>query len=114
MPKRSFFSLIDVTQKRKAMKDIFLIEIELNYAFRNRMESASYLLNQMLADGKIQTYGISDDMGRMWITTIAASEFEIWELLGHLPVESAMEPLVTRMLTYNQSIDLQFPAVSMN
>lgn len=96
------------------MKDIFLIEIELNYTFRNHVDDASYLLNQMLADGKIQTYGISGDLNRMWITTIAATEFEIWELLGLLPVEAIMEPLVTRMHTYNQSIDLQFPAVSLN
>lgn len=96
------------------MNDIFLIEIELNYTFRNRLESASYLMNQMLADGKIQTYGISNDLTRMWITSIAASEFEIWELLGHLPIESVLEPIVTRMHTYNQSLELQFPAVSLN
>ena len=96
------------------MKDIFLIEIELNYTFKEQVEPASFLLNQMLADGKIQTYGISDDLNRMWITTIAGTELEIWELLGLLPVEAVMEPLVTRMHTYNQSIDLQFPAVSMN
>ncbi|MCB0689953.1 MAG: hypothetical protein KDC53_25610, partial [Saprospiraceae bacterium] len=64
------------------MKDTFLIEIELNYTFRDHVESASYLLNQMLADGQIQTYGISDDLNRMWITTIAGTELEIWELLG--------------------------------
>jgi hypothetical protein len=96
------------------MKDIFLIEIELNYTFRDRVESASYLMNQLLADGKIQTYGISGDLNRMWITTIAATELEIWELLGLLPIESVMEPIVTRMYTYNQSIELQFPVVSLN
>lgn len=96
------------------MKKFFLIEIELNFNFRDRMESATYLMNQMLADGQIQTYGISEDLNRMWITMVADSDFEVWELIAHLPVESIMEPIVTGLNTYNQSIDLLFPAVSLN
>ena len=78
------------------------------------MDSSSYLMNQMLADGQIQTYGISEDLNRMWITMLADSDLEVWELIGHLPVESVMEPIVTSLNTYNQSIDLLFPAVSLN
>ena len=96
------------------MKKFFLIELELNFNFRDRMESATYLMNQMLADGHIQTYSISEDLNRMWITMVADSDYEVWELIGHLPVESIMEPIVTGLNTYNQSIDLLFPAVSLN
>ena len=96
------------------MKKFFLIEIELNFNFRDRMESATYLMNQMLADGQIQTYSISEDLNRMWITMVADSDLEVWELIAHLPVESIMEPIVTTLNTHNQSIDLLFPAVSLN
>ena len=96
------------------MKKFFLIEIELNFNFRDRMESATYLMNQMLADGQIQTYSIAEDLNRMWITMVADSEYEVWELISHLPVESIMEPIVTSLNTHNQSIDLLFPAVSLN
>ncbi len=96
------------------MKRTYLIEIELAFSFREHLASTSYLMNQMLADGRIQTYGISEDLNRMWITLIAESEMEVWELLGYLPVESIMEPIVTPMFTYNQSIEMQFPSVSLN
>ena len=78
------------------------------------MQSASRLMNQMLADGQIQIYGISRDLSRMWITTIANSELEVWELVSHLPVESIMDPIITTLNTYNQAINMVFPRVSLN
>lgn len=96
------------------MKNIFLIEIELNFNFRDQMQTVSQQMNQMLADGQIQIYGISRDLKRMWITTVADSELEVWDMVYHLPVESIMEPIINTLYTYNQSIDMVFPTVSLN
>ncbi|NND31958.1 MAG: hypothetical protein HKN76_05155 [Saprospiraceae bacterium] len=96
------------------MKNVFLIELELNFSFRNQIQTASRLMNQMLADGQIQIYGISRDLNRMWITTVADSELEVWELVSHLPVESIMDPVITTLNTYNQAINMIFPSVSLN
>ncbi len=78
------------------------------------LNPVSDVMNQMLADGKIQTYGIAEDFSRLWITLLAHNEYEVWEVLTEVPIESVTEPLVTALHTYNQSIDLLFPAVSLN
>jgi len=96
------------------MKNIFLAEIELGDRFSENHESSAYQMNQLLAEGKIQTYGIANDHSRMWVTLLAESDFEAWEIVSKLPVESVMEPIITALSTYNQSLDLQFPAISLN
>lgn len=96
------------------MGNIFLIELLLGDSIIETLESSTQLLNQMLADGKIQTYGISDDLTKLWVTFVADVELEAWEVASKLPVEAITEPLITKMLTFNQSIELQFPTVSLN
>ena len=96
------------------MKNYFLIEIELGQSFGESYESSTAVMNQMLADGKIQTYGISSEMSRMWISMLADTDYQVWELVCSLPIVAVNEPMITSLHTYNQSIDLQFPAISMN
>jgi len=100
--------------KEIAMTNYFLVELTLDYNFVDQLESASGDLNYLLAEGRIQTYAISNEMSRMWITLLADSELEVWDLLGHLSFDNVGEPIVTTLHTYNQSIDLRFPSVSMN
>ncbi len=96
------------------MKSIFLAEIELGEHFHTVKEAAFYQMNQLLAEGKIQTYGTAQDHSRVWVTLIAESDFEAWEIVSALPVNGVVEPIITPLATYNQSLDLQFPAISLN
>ncbi len=96
------------------MKNYFLIELELGNQFAETYTTSSSLMNQLLADGKIQTYGINDTMSRMWISMLADSDYQVWEMVCSLPIVAISEPVITTLHTYNQSIDLQFPAISMN
>ena len=105
---------IATIQKTDTMKNYFLIELELGQQFADCYESSSMLMNQLLADGKIQTYGVDQSLSRMWISMLAETEHQVWEMVSDLPVEAVSEPLVTSLHTYNQSIDLLFPAISLN
>ena len=96
------------------MEIYYLVEIELNHSFVERFAEYENQLNRLLAEGKIQTYGVSKDFTRLWATFIADTEFEAWEVVSHFPVESVMEPLITPLYTYNQSLDLQFPVICLN
>lgn len=96
------------------MKNIFLAEIELGDHFHTVRDAAFYQMNQLLAEGKIQTYGIAQDNSRVWVTLIAENDFEAWEIVSSLPVSGVLEPIITPLSTYNQSLDLQFPAISLN
>ncbi len=96
------------------MKNYFLVEIELGNRFADMMETTSYQMNELLAEGKIQTYGVARDYSRMWLTLLAETEFEAWEIISSLPVCGVNEPYITSLATYNQSLDLQFPAISLN
>ena len=92
----------------------YLVEIELNHSFVEGFTEYETSLNRLLAEGKIQTYGISKDFTRMWAMMIADKELEVWDLLSNLPFDTVMEPLVTPLYTYNQSIDLHFPMICLN
>ena len=96
------------------MGKYYLIEIELGHSFVEHFSDNESSLNRLLAEGKVQTYGISNDFTRMWATMIAETELEVWEMLTSLPFDSVMEPLVTPLYTYNQSIDLHFPIICLN
>ncbi len=96
------------------MRNIFLAEIELGDHFHTVKDAAFYQMNQLLAEGKIQTYGMAQDNSRVWVTLLADSEFEAWEIVSGLPVNGILEPMITQLSTYNQSLDLQFPAISLN
>ena len=96
------------------MKNYFLIELELGHQFAESYDSSSSMMNELLADGKIQTYGVDQDLSRMWISMLADTEYQVWELICNLPIEAVAQPMITSLHTYNQSIDLQFPAISLN
>ncbi len=96
------------------MRNYFIVEFQLGDQFAESSDTISYQMNQLLAEGRIQTYGVAEDNSRMWVTLIAGSEFEAWEITSGLPVYGVMDPYITSLATYNQSLDLQFPAISLN
>lgn len=96
------------------MTNYFLVELELGDRFADNFDANTFQMNQLLADGKIQTYGVSQDWSRMWLSVLAGSELQVWDMVDNLPVEAVSEPIITALHTYNQSLDLQFPAVSLN
>jgi len=93
---------------------IYIAEIELGDRLTRSIEFSSAGMNRLLAEGTIQTYGVSKDNSRMWVTFLAGSELEAKELVAKLPVQSVTDPIVTPLSTYNQSIDLRFPAIIWN
>jgi len=71
-------------------------------------------MHSWLNDGKIQSLALAEDMSRCWLIMIAETEFEAWELIGSLPTDNVIEPLVTPLMAFNQSVDMQFPAIFWN
>lgn len=96
------------------MKQYYLVEIDIVQAPLEGMQDSIEKLNTWLAEGRIQTFGISDDEKKIWLTLIADSEYDAWEIVGILPFDGYFEPVLTALGTYNQSIDLQFPAICLN
>ena len=114
MPNRSLISLYEYRLKARVMKNYFIVEFELGDEFVETRDNVSYQMNQLLAEGQIQTYGVAQDNSRMWVTLLADSEFHAWEIVSDLPVNGIMDPYITSLSTYNQTLDLQFPAISLN
>jgi len=93
---------------------VYIAEISLSHRFVGSAESSARRMNRMLAEGRIQTYGLSKDLTRMWVTFLAANEGEAWEIAVKLPVHGVTDPIVTPLSTYNQSLDLRFPTIVWN
>jgi len=96
------------------MKSYYLVELDLSADSSELIVEYMDSMNSWLAEGKIQSLAVAEDLTRCWVVLIAETEFEAWDLIGKLPSESIYEPLVTPLMSFHQSVDLQFPAICWN
>jgi len=68
-----------------------------------------HMIDNLLAEGKIRSYSLSEDRSRLWTVFVADSEFEVMELIAQMPLGKFMEPYITPLMFHNASdMVLQF------
>jgi hypothetical protein len=70
-------------------------------------------IDTMMGEGVIVSYSLSLDRSKLWVTFIAASEEEVYNLIGSFPLIDFMEPTVYE-LAFHNSISNNFPVISLN
>jgi hypothetical protein len=83
----------------------FMIEFELpetfNEEFMALIPRQRYIVNTMLAEGRLKSYSLSMDRSRLWAVLIAESEFEALETISQLPLSGYMTPNLSELMFYN-------------
>lgn len=67
----------------------------------------------LMGDGIIVSYSLALDRSKLWVTFIANSEEEVYELIATFPLFKFMEPTVYE-LAFHNSISNNFPVISLN
>jgi len=70
-------------------------------------------ISKLVSQKKISSYGLSTDRTKFWITFLAESEHEVWQLLVGFSLYKYMEIEIDELL-FHQNTKLFFPQLSFN
>lgn len=83
----------------------FMVEFELPDTFSEEFMALiprqRYIVNTMLAEGRLKSYSLSMDRSRLWVVLVADSEFDALETISQLPLSSYMTPNLSELMFYN-------------
>ncbi len=87
------------------MMKAFMIEFDLpeepNEEFFSLIPRQRYVINNLMADGKIKSYSLAIDRSRLWVVAEAESEFELMEIISDMPLSPYMTPTVSELMFHN-------------
>lgn len=87
------------------MEKTFMIEFELpeqlTEEFLALIPQQRYVVNQMMAGGKLRSYSLAMDRSRLWAVVNADSEFEALEMIAQMPLTDFMVPHVSELMFHN-------------
>lgn len=63
-----------------------------------------YVINSMLAKGRVQSYALSIDRSRLWAIMKGESEFDVMESIAQMPLSPFMIPHVSELM-FNNTAD---------
>lgn len=60
-----------------------------------------YVINSMLAEGRVKAYSLAIDRSRLWAIMTGESEFEVLENIAQMPLSEYMEPNISELMFHN-------------
>ncbi len=86
----------------------------LDEEFVARIPRHRAFVNQLLAEHVMETYAVSADRGRGWMTVHAENEASVRALVGRLPLfEFYVDVEIDELFIFDSS-SARFPAISLN
>jgi muconolactone delta-isomerase len=70
-------------------------------------------IDELMSDGIVLSYALSQDRTKVWATINAESESEVQEILEMMPLIEFMEPTIYELAFYNATGN-GLPAISLN
>lgn len=82
-----------------------MIEFELPATFTEEflalIPQQRYVINNLMADGRIKAYSLALDRSRLWAVISADSEFEAMEIISQMPLSGHMKPHISELMFHN-------------
>lgn len=87
------------------MSKAFMIEFDLPDApdeeFFSLVPRQRYVINNLMAEGRVKAYSLALDRSRLWVIAEADSEFEVMEMISDMPLSPYMTPQVSELMFHN-------------
>ena len=87
------------------MTKTFMVEFDLpeviDEEFMALVPKQRYVINSMLAEGRIQSYALAIDRSKLWAIMRGESEFEILETISQMPLSEYMTPNISQLMFHN-------------
>ncbi len=95
----------------------FMVEFELPNPFPEnliiKIPAQRKVVNQLLEDGKMQSYALSMERDRLWCVVNADDELEVMRIIGEFPLIDFMQPTITELM-FNNAVVMRVPSFSLN
>ena len=91
----------------------FTMPTNLSEEFVQRIPQQREMVNRMFNEGKILTYALSLESGKLWSIFAVPSEDELTQLVQRLPLTRYMKMKISALTIFNASHPIT-PAFSMN
>ena len=95
----------------------FMVEFELPNPFPEQLiikiPSQRLVVNQLLEDGKIQSYALSIERDRLWCVVNAEDELDVMRIIGEFPLINYIRPTITELM-FNNAVVMRVPSFSLN
>lgn len=95
----------------------YMVEFELptpfSKEFISKIPRQRAVINDLLEDGKIQSYALSIDRDKLWCVVNAETELDVYEIIGQFPLIDFMQAKITELM-FNNAIIIQIPTFSLN
>lgn len=95
----------------------FMVEIQLpavmSEEFTAKIPAQRKKVNEMMENGTLMSYALSDDFSRLWCVVRAESEFEVMTIVSEFPLIDFMDPKISKLM-FNNVVALRLPMFSLN
>jgi len=95
----------------------YMVEIQLpavmSEAFTAKIPAQRKKINEMMEQGRMMSYALSDDYAKLWCVVKAESEFEVMSLVSEFPLIDFMDPKISKLM-FNNVVALRLPMFSLN
>lgn len=95
----------------------YMVEIDLptlmTQQFISLIPAQRSMVNELMSDGKIDSYTLSMDRSRLWVIFLMDTESEVIELLESFPIIPYCEFELSELMFHN-TMTRQLPVISLN
>jgi hypothetical protein len=95
----------------------FMIDIDLPVPFTDDflalVPRQRAMVNRLMNEGKITSYALSIEEGKLWITALAERSEEVKDIIESFPIAEHIFYRISK-LTFHNSVSLQIPNFSLN
>jgi hypothetical protein len=95
----------------------FMVEFEIPTPYSPeltaRIPLQKMVVDELMEEGKIISYALSENRGRLWMVIAADSDFEVLDIINEFPLINDMHYSISPLM-FNHAGSFQVPAFSLN
>ncbi|MEM6347476.1 MAG: muconolactone Delta-isomerase family protein [Bacteroidota bacterium] len=95
----------------------YMVEIDLpalmTQQFMSLIPAQRTLVNELMSEGKIDSYTLSLDRSRLWVIFLAETELEVSDTLDNFPIMPYCDYEISELMFHN-TMTRELPVISLN
>ncbi|MEZ4983881.1 MAG: hypothetical protein R2795_02390 [Saprospiraceae bacterium] len=92
------------------MKNAYMVTFDLpahlDETFMSLIPRQRFVVNQMMAEGVIQSYSLSNDRTSLWVVMVTDNEFTLMQEIERMPLLDYMTPHISHLMFHNTAAEV--------
>lgn len=94
------------------MVEIALSEV-MTEEFTQKIPAQRQKVNEMMEQGVLMSYALTEDRSKLWCVVKADSEYEVMTIMSEFPLVDYMDFIISELM-FNNMVALRLPLFSLN